>query len=498
MEFVWGVLALNIDRTIYTPESEAYIQMGVLDDTGHTICDADIALTITNASGEALYYSTQKGTVQKSGECSGDSYVEMPDYFAYYTVPEDLGEYHMHFSATRDGETHFIEDTFEVRENVTFDVERSGPTRIYPPEKYAVNFSIVTEEDFSGVVEESVPKSFETYKQAGVRGYDSARMEGDTKILFWNVDIKAGEKIDIGYLFDAPDISPAFYLMGPLTFKNIESGEIEFEELRKWQIAGDATAGDFAIYREILGTDVITTANFDHNWDNTVVESSSSFNLNADNTQIELQSGHYAVMYGARFDTTGSNKRSEFQTQLRLNGSDLPIGWSQGFMNRTSGANEAFTAGGGIIEVATNDDPLVLRTFRTDANSAGAARAANVSSITLLALDDTWDYIRLSRTNTQTGPTSATWVDVQYNRQDEYDTSSFTHSTTTNSNNITLKTVGHYLVFANTYGAITTADKTLVRQRLTLGGTQIDGTLTTVLNHGNVNGNSTMEGAASL
>ena len=239
---------------------------------------------------------------------------------------------------------------------------------------------------------------------------------------------KAGEKLLI------------FSIVFTLLFSGWPAAVFHIDLLKTPKAEASGVGGDIAIYREAVGTDSITTANFDHDWDTTVTESSTSFNLNVDNTQIELQSGHYAVMYGTRLDSTGGVKRSEFQTQLQLNGASLPIGWSQGFMSRTSGANEVITAGGGIIDVATDDHALVLRTFRTDVNSkALAQRAAGASGISLLKLDDTWDYLRLSRSTTQTGPTGATWVDVQYNRQDEYDTGAFTHSTTTNPNNITLK-----------------------------------------------------------
>ena len=271
-----------------------------------------------------------------------------------------------------------------------------------------------------------------------------------------------------------------------------------FPEIEKVYAAG--TPGEVAVYREATAGDAITTANFDNDWDTTVREDSSFSLVTPANTNIQLLSGHYAVMYGIRFDSTGGTKRSEVQSQLNLNGTDIPIGWSHGYTNRNSGANELFTAGGGIIDVATDNDALIVQSFRTDANTAsGIGRVSGSAGMSLLKLDDTWDYIRLSRTIAQAGPTSATWVDVQYDSQEEYDTGSFTHSTVTNNNNITLDTVGHYLVFANTYGAISgSSDRTLVRQRLTLGGTEIDGTLTTVYIRGDSNGNSTQEGSVAL
>ncbi|MDP3997298.1 MAG: hypothetical protein Q8P73_02240, partial [bacterium] len=49
---------------------------------------------------------------------------------------------------------------------------------------------------------------------------------GDQYIVWENVSIKAGEKIELKYTFKAPDVSPEFYLLGPLklTTHNLELG----------------------------------------------------------------------------------------------------------------------------------------------------------------------------------------------------------------------------------------------------------------------------------
>ena len=256
--------------------------------------------------------------------------------------------------------------------------------------------------------------------------------------------------------------------------------------------------GEIAIYREATAGDAITTADFDHLWDTTVTEDSTVYNLNVDNKSIELQASHYLVLYGSRFDTTSSTNRSEVQSQLVLAGADLPIGWSQGYMRRTGGADELFTSGGGIIKVATDNDPLILRSFRTDDNTgAGVARVANTAGVQLLRLYEGWSLLRLSKTATQVGPTTTTFMDITYDQQDEIDTADFGH--TAGSANITLKTAGHYMVFANTFGSnaagTNTAARSLISQKLTLDGGDIDGTQTTIYIRG---GNSTREGAVTI
>ena len=47
---------------------------------------------------------------------------------------------------------------------------------------------------------------------------------GDTlTTITWNISLVQGETIELGYQFDAPDISPQFYLAGPLTFRTSDT-----------------------------------------------------------------------------------------------------------------------------------------------------------------------------------------------------------------------------------------------------------------------------------
>ncbi|MEK9148954.1 MAG: hypothetical protein AAB267_02780, partial [Candidatus Desantisbacteria bacterium] len=57
-----------------------------------------------------------------------------------------------------------------------------------------------------------------------------------TKIISIDANLKKGSKYDLSYEFDAPDVSPEFYLLGPLDIG-------AFKEMRNWQIASDQAAG---------------------------------------------------------------------------------------------------------------------------------------------------------------------------------------------------------------------------------------------------------------
>lgn len=256
--------------------------------------------------------------------------------------------------------------------------------------------------------------------------------------------------------------------------------------------------GEIAIYREATGTDALTTANFDHDWDTTVRENTDVYALNANGYDIELAAGHYLVQYSARFDDPGNdgNQRSEVQSHLVVNGSDADIGWSQGFTRRQDNDYELITSGGGIIEVASDGDTISLRSFRTDAESDTLQREPDTAGIQLLRLNSDWDYLRLSK-SANASISSTTFTDVTYDQQDEQDSDSFSHS----GGDITLKTAGHYLVYANTYfqfSSQTTDNRSAYEQQLTLAGSLIEGSKTTVYLRGNADSDSACDGSAAI
>ena len=58
-EFTWGVLAINTNKSIYLPGEQAYLQMAVLDEQGHTLCDANLTLEITAPDGTKTIFITE-------------------------------------------------------------------------------------------------------------------------------------------------------------------------------------------------------------------------------------------------------------------------------------------------------------------------------------------------------------------------------------------------------------------------------------------------------
>jgi hypothetical protein len=236
-DFSWGVLAINTDMSVYRPGATAYLQMGVLNDGGHTICDADLDLVISTPSGTVVSKSTDDGSIVRAPECGPNNVISVPDYFAYYTIPGEQGVYTMRLTAHTANGTKQITDTFSVQSDLSIAVARTGPTRIYPVALYPMTLRVTSDTAWEGTVTERVPASFDISLPQQSQAYDSVTEDGDTKLITWNVSVAAGETAQLGYYFDAPDISPEFYLLGPA----IVTGDgVSFEEQRQWQIASDA------------------------------------------------------------------------------------------------------------------------------------------------------------------------------------------------------------------------------------------------------------------
>jgi len=413
-DFTWGVLAINPNKSVYLTNETAKLSMAVLDEEGEMICNANLKLKIINENLEIdSTLSTDNGLIKVNNVCNKKEFTLIPDYETEYKVGEE-GIYEMELTAVTENGIFSISDSFEVKDSVPFDVERITATRIFPPEIYPVTLKIKANKDFSGIITETVPASFnipdlppnatvstvtqketvsedvlgasvdlimpfdtalvgttsaltsgfgeklddpilqEKYEEYGVVGHDGVdfdvpigtdvvtvddgkivlakenndygttvvvehswgksyyghlseikveegkkiskgekiALSGNTglstaphlhfgvkpkendiengfygkvdplpylgikargvvlgtsvdenkvKIIAWDVDLQKGEEIELSYAFKAPDISPQFYLLGPLKF--LENGEkIIFKEKRRWQIAADNPA----------------------------------------------------------------------------------------------------------------------------------------------------------------------------------------------------------------------------------------------------------------
>ncbi|MBI2448391.1 hypothetical protein HYV44_02415 [Candidatus Microgenomates bacterium] len=232
--FTWGVLAINLNKSVYLPFESAYLQMGVLDDQGSTICNANLKLEITDPLGGFTILTTASGSISLSDQCDKNNVTDTPDYFAYYTTG-DLGVYQM--TLTNLTNLYSVTDTFEVRNYAPMTIERISATRINPfKANYRMIFELRANEAFSGAFSETLPDNFEVIDPTinNDTAYDLLITSGDKKIISWNLSLNRNQRKTITYTYDSPDVSPQLYLAGPASAGTI------FTETRNWQIASDA------------------------------------------------------------------------------------------------------------------------------------------------------------------------------------------------------------------------------------------------------------------
>jgi len=240
-DFSWGVLAINSNKSYYLPEETAKLAFAVLDDAGHVICNSKLELRVTSYElrvDDKL--STEDGTIKVSETCQDKNYTLIPDYSAEYKL-KGAGKYLLNLTAETANGKYTIDDSFEVKEALDFEIERISATRIYPPANYPVTLKIKANKDFKGKVKEFIPNSFEIFNfQFSIFNKFQISNSNDqkSKELIWEVDWKEGRTYELEYQFKAPEISPQFYLLGPLQLTE-ENGQTVFQEGRQWQIAAD-------------------------------------------------------------------------------------------------------------------------------------------------------------------------------------------------------------------------------------------------------------------
>lgn len=282
-DFTWGVLAMNFDRSTYEPGQSAAIGIGVLDNFGHTLCDARLTLTITDPSGGITNLTTDNGSIEPSLECGTTIVTDQPDYATSYQ-PEKIGRYEVLLEADTKNGRRQMEAAFEATTTAPYITSRASATRIYPWEAYPVEITLTARQPFNGEIIETVPASFEVSNievrdsnglkiasPAGLSAEALAKAEasgegsenwtlkieeeaGRKKLIWGDAFMQAGDMVTLSYTYDAPNESPQFYLAGPLELFSPYEGEVPsgseaegfrgkavWAEPRAWQIAADAT-----------------------------------------------------------------------------------------------------------------------------------------------------------------------------------------------------------------------------------------------------------------
>lgn len=267
MNFQWGLLAVNTNKTQYQVGDQVTVSLGALSPGGNTLCEATLELYLIDQQN-----FIRRLPVHSSGLCNGNNVVDKPDYGALFGAMA-TGTYELYVENInpKDGRAlAHTSTTFTVVDSAPFSLSRVGPTRIYPVEPYSMQMTLTASTSIVGTITEKAPLDFTIVDSNA----DTLAAHETEQELSWKVDLKAGETKTFTYKFDAPDISPYLYELGPATLKysNHASGAVpllsvvgevssstatstvsvvatvhttpngtEFTEHKRWQIASDAT-----------------------------------------------------------------------------------------------------------------------------------------------------------------------------------------------------------------------------------------------------------------
>jgi hypothetical protein len=470
-QFYWGVLAVNTTKSRYFPNEPVRLQLAALTDQGDTICDANLALKIIDPKNNIF-----EVPVTQTGACGPNNVTDRPDYVADFIETSEWGEYTVqlqHFNAS--GEmVHSIQDTFEVADYIPFDIERTAPTRIFPPAPYDVAIKVTAYRDFTGDITERVPRGFVV---EGLQGATIESLPEYSQITWSDVTMKEGESITLTYRFDAPDVSPYLYLLGPLNMDG-------FTERRQWQIASDAlnNIGWFEGTRTIAGTNLNTFLESPLQWSTSTIDSYYfAHATSADSHKVTLrQDGDYFIsvtLPHQRVDT--NNTRTRIGVEVKKNGEVVQegIGRSafilQGGVTHTESSSHVNFL---LTDVTAND---YIEVYTRDLTPYSAADNVVVTEQAAMYVE----YIppsapvfagtatsTVASTSLNTTASPLTWTETRQ------DIGAYSHSNTVNPQNITLVATGTYMVHVNIPFEATQRD-TNIMGRVLLDGVQVPGGL---------------------
>ncbi|MBT4760921.1 MAG: hypothetical protein HOO06_04410 [Bdellovibrionaceae bacterium] len=218
----------------------------------------------------------------------------------------------------------------------------------------------------------------------------------------------------------------------------------------------DATKVIFSAEAKRTDNDFSVNATTTLNWSENIKDSgythsdvSSPQNISIDN------SGDYMVyvnMPVERNGTCGSNDRLNPRIRIKIAGTTVTGGTgAQGYIRCIEGHDSSSLHWAGLVRGVTAGQVLTVTTDReTSATADVRITSGSSASIFIEKLDTSSDVISLSATTTMTGtswnPSSS---EVKWTTEYLNDATAFTHSTSTNSHQITINSDGHYLLVYN-------------------------------------------------
>jgi len=236
-----------------------------------------------------------------------------------------------------------------------------------------------------------------------------------------------------------------------------------------------AVAGDYAVYRETTGLESIAATPSDQAWD-TTVNAAGLFSIDGARTNITLsEAGHYLALYNVGTEIVTGTSYAEVQGYFFVNGTQSPYGRASCTILNQDGHTKCWMFGAAIIETTATNQAVKVQAQRTDSASGTFRRNAGDSGVTLVRLDDGWEFARVREAGGGQSFNGG-WTTVSFDTNDELDTAMYSRT----DGDITLAEAGRYLVTSQVHFLSNESSKTRAQgTRLTLDGTEVPGTRVT-------------------
>jgi hypothetical protein len=199
---------------VYAPGETGLLQVGVLDDQGVTLCDVAVEIRAIAPSGATDVLSVSNGKIRRNPDCRDKAVTDIPDYAADFVFAE-RGTYVFVISASTPNGQRSMTERISVVGRALPDIRRQAMTRIYPLAEYTMRILFTPSHSFEGVVTEHAPLSFKI--RTPNPPATIAPLDEETQSITWKQRFEAGRTYTLEYTYDAPDISPEFYLLGPVS-----------------------------------------------------------------------------------------------------------------------------------------------------------------------------------------------------------------------------------------------------------------------------------------
>ncbi len=222
-EFAWGLVSLNTKKSIYKPGEIANLEIVVLDNEGHPVCDANISLIVTDPLLNNQTLTSHDGIIPNE-DCGV--------YDAKYQTSLE-GTHQIEISATTPSGITTFETDFAVKSLYEYDIIRTAQSKIDPitnPNSFAVKIDI---ESFVGgqqvTIREFVPAQLNVTTDGLVQEING------TKIIAWTRNLDQN-KTSVSYEYSIPLEFPRLYALGKM---EIKQENVAFTEARNWYVAAD-------------------------------------------------------------------------------------------------------------------------------------------------------------------------------------------------------------------------------------------------------------------